>query len=156
MPGTFSEIQERLANASLRDIVNLAAAGVNGRTFNEIAALRERFLDIAFREDNSTFDDRMLAAAWSRALDSGLMLMLENMPETLAAYVRARSTSMEEVFNHGFGSIGHAARTNRELLLNRLSLENSEDAEVNQVRLLRAHLAAAAFGIEVPAQDGAA
>ena len=156
MPGTFSEIQERLANASLRDIVTLAAAGVNGRTFNELAALRERFLDIAFREDNGTFDDRMLAAAWSRALDSGLMLMLEHTPETLDAYIRARNTGMKEVLNHGFGSIGHAARTNRDLLLKRLSLENSEDAEVDQMRLLQAYLAAAAFGIELPSQEGAA
>jgi hypothetical protein len=98
MPGTFSEIQERLANASLRDIVTLAAAGVNGRTFNELAALRERFLDIAFREDNGTFDDRMLAAAWSRALDSGLMLMLEHTPETLDAYIRARNTGMKGLY----------------------------------------------------------
>lgn len=148
MTSTYSEIQERLAAAPLRKLIIVAAAGVDGRTFNELAALRERFLDIAFRDEHGDFNDRLLAAVWSRAIDSSLMLMLEERPDTLAAYVEARNTSMEEVLQYGFGSIGRAAMTDRDELLKRLSLSLDRSEEVEEIRLLQAYLAAAAFGVE--------
>lgn len=147
MTSTFSEIQERLAAAPLRELIILAAAGIEGKTFNELAALRERFLDIAFRDEHGDFNDRLLSAVWSRAIDSSLMLMLEDRPETRAAYVQARNTSMEEILQFGFGSVGRAATEDQDELLNRLSFSLDRNEEVEEVRLLQAYLTAAAFGV---------
>ena len=156
MTATFSEVQERLASASLREVIILASAGVEGRTFNELAALRERFLDIAFREELGEFDDRLLAAVWSRALDSALMLVLEDRPETRSGYISARSVSMEEVVQHGFGSFGRDAVTDQERMLNRLSFSSLANAEVDKIRMQQAYLVAAAFGVEARLQSDSA
>jgi hypothetical protein len=146
MTASFSEMQDSLAHASLRDLIVLIGSGVNGRTFNELAAVRERLLDLAFRDLNVQFQDRSLAAVWSRALDSLIMLMLENRIETSAAYVSARNKSMDEVLNFGFGSVGQLAELDPAAILKRLTTPDGEDEQIDRIRYLRSHLAATAFG----------
>jgi hypothetical protein len=156
MTASFSEMHERLKSATLREIILLVAGGVNGWTFNEIAAVRERLLDIAFRDEAIEFEQRSLAAAWSRTVDSVIMILLENKPETRDTYVRARNVSMEEVLKFGFGSIGNLAVSDPQALMQRLSFSNEEDESTEQTRSLRSHLTSTAFGItDVSTSQGA-
>lgn len=135
---SFDEFQERLRSASLRELLVLAGAGVNGLSFNAIAALRERFLDVAFHDEDLRMDDRTLAAAWARAIDSLLMLMLEHKSATLAGYLRAREASQEERVRFGYGSAGYVA-AGRML-----------DASIEQLRQRHAQLLSIAFPFSTP------
>lgn len=148
MTVSFAEMQERLQPATLRELIVLVAAGVNGRTFNELAAVRERFLGIAFRDAEVMFSDRSLAAVWSRALDSVLLILLEKKLETKDAYIRARNASKEEALQFGFGSVGQMATSDAQALMRRLSFSGEPDQSNEGIRSLRAHLADIAFGVE--------
>jgi hypothetical protein len=149
MPTSFGEMQERLRTAGLRDLIVLSAGGIDGRTFNELAALRERFLDVAFRGEGTPFNDRSVAAAWARALDSALMIMLETSSQTLEGYVKARIASMDEVIQFGFGSIGWLATTDTNALMRRISFSEAPDPSGDLVRSQHAHLLEVAFGTSV-------
>jgi hypothetical protein len=131
---SFAEFQDRFRRASLRELITLAGGGVDGLSFGAIAALGERFLDIAFQDEATEPNDRILSAAWAAAIHSLLLLMLEKQPETLAGYLRARESSQDERTRFGYGSAGHLAGS------------AAVDAPLEVMRQRHALLLAVAFG----------
>lgn len=149
MSGSFAAIEEHLRSATFRELVILAAGGIDGRTFNEVAALRERLLNLAFRQEGVPFPDRSTAAAWARALDSALVIMLEEAPETLTAYVAARTSSKDHVAKYGYGSIGWLAITDPTSVVERV-WPTSQMTPITSAleRSLHEHLLEVAFGLD--------
>ena len=146
MPVTFEEMQSRLERATLREMILLAASGVQGRTFNELAAMRERLIDIAFNTDESPNEDRALAAVWSRSLESALLIVFEQDPDVRNGYLRARNSSMERALKFGYGTIPYVARTDPKSTFDRIWSGDGDRPEISEMKDRQAFLAGIAFG----------
>lgn len=155
MTASFEEVQARLESATLRQLIILAAGGLDGRSFNEVAALRERLLDLAFHELQKTTSDRLLAATWARAIDSAIMLMLESKHASLSGYLNARDQSKSYALERGFGSFPFNTRAEPDPVAvseNFMRTVCGDDIAPEGVRELRVLLAYVAFGCSPDAQ----
>lgn len=109
MTKSFDELQSYFANASVRDLAIKIAHGVNGTSVNEFTAIYARFLDLAFHDKTTSHNDRALAACWAKVVESIISITMEDRPDVLTPFVKARNASLEHAVEWGYGSVGYIA-----------------------------------------------
>ena len=153
MPKSFSEWQATLEHHDLDAMIIRVAQGVDGMSFNELAAARERFTDIAFHVFETSNEQRALAACWVRALESTISLLLRADVHTYQAFLKARNASMERVLEHGYGSVSFLSRVDPSTVIGKVLSAEGQSQERDAERDRRHFLAGVAFGRGQDSED---
>ncbi|WPK03032.1 hypothetical protein R6U79_12540 [Pseudomonas putida] len=73
----------------------------------ELAALRSRFVQLAYLEDDPDDDERKAAHQIAAALEEVILFNLKSSPVALENYLTARNKEYEFMRNYGVGTIAH-------------------------------------------------
>lgn len=109
----------------------------------KIAALRNRFLDIAFHEKSTQPNIRLLAACWVRSLESLIVALHINDDERLALFQEDKNSGIKLAMEHGYASAIYLASEMAPGFLDRLF---GGQAATDEQLALRSQLLETAFG----------
>ena len=146
MTKSFDDWQSYFANASIRDLVIQIAHGVNGTEANEFTAIYAKFLDLAFHDKTTSHNDRALAACWAKVAESIISIAMEDRPDVLTPFARARNASLELAVEWGYGSVGYVATHEPHALGEKIFASDDEKSIRNEERSRSNFLLDIAFG----------
>ena len=145
MEESFEHWSSTFSDASIEDlIVQCVQLGVPA-PFAKLAALYQRFIDLAFYEKQTPSNVRSIAACWIRSLESIAIVSFHAEPDILGAFMNARDISMENASKNGYGSPLFIAAVNGQAFMDQF-LGGVESEESTQVNKRREHLLCTAFG----------
>ena len=146
MQRSFSEWETLFSGRGLGEMIPYLGRVFNGTGFNELAAARERMLDIAFHVRETSHHDRATAASWANVIESLIVLIFIERPEMLDPFMKARNASMARAAQYGFGSLGYIAIHEPGKVANRIWSDESDLSERQDIEERRAFLMSVAFG----------
>jgi hypothetical protein len=143
---SFSDWETLFSGRALHEMVPYLGRVFNGTGFNELAAARERMLDIAFHVHETPHDDRATAVSWAVVIESLIVLLFVDRPEMRDLFLNARKSSMARAAQYGYGSLGYVAIHEASEVVNRIWSTESGSSELQAVEERRAFLMSVAFG----------
>ena len=146
MQHSFSDWSVFFSDHGLHEIIPYVGKFFAGSSFNELAAMRERMLEITFHEHDTPNDERATAASWANILESLIVLLLADRPDMHLRFIEARNASMDRASQYGYGSIGYAALHEPGEVATRIFGDAAESLGRQPVVDRRAFLMSVAFG----------
>ena len=148
MTQSYSEWESHFHSFSLKQLVADVGKGVSEKTFNELAAVYSRFLNIGLHDPNTSDNDRAMAACWARSLEFLIKIGIEHDLTILAKFMEARNARLQYASEWGYGSVGYIAVNEPNNVCVKTFAADGENAERDDERDRRHFLMSAAFGRE--------
>lgn len=131
---TYSDYETFFKDGTLSDMITYAAQGFNGKSLNELMAMRGRLIDLALHDPDPYYGDRVTAASWARSIESLIVeFCLVGHPQLSARYFAARKIGEDCSTKFGYGSVGYFAKWHPNRVAARIfSADNDPDNQAHR------------------------
>ncbi|MBI2748248.1 MAG: hypothetical protein HYX43_02610 [Burkholderiales bacterium] len=119
-PSSYSDWEAFFATKPVAQLVTYVVVPESTTTFSKLAALRNRFLEIAFHDKSTSPNFRRVAASWIRALESLIYALHIDDDSLLETFAKDRAIGIQHALEYGYGSALYLASEGNPGFLDRL------------------------------------
>ena len=143
-PSSYAEWEQHFAAAEIDEIVRAGIEAMQSPALPQLAALRNRFLDVAFHDKATNPRMRGVAACWARSLESAIYVLFMGDDRSIQAFVADRDSGRKLALEHGYGTPLFLASEAKPGFMEKLFSGGPSATDAESQR--RAFLAHVAFG----------